>query len=198
MPTERLANTERHLDLSKGHSQRAEDNAGEIKQLNRSIFIPVVSFNKNQKRREQEMKRERRFQDEQTERERSMMDIRDSQNRIGRAATCEEGDEEEEGIGYRRGGRSETDGFAKQARSRYQFEATASDDELEDEIDGNVDEIGDTAKRLNRLALAMGQEITQQNERLDRIAGKTDKLTMKIDNNTDKVCTLQLMMFAWN
>jgi chromosome segregation ATPase len=129
------------------------------------------------------MRREQRFQEEQGERERSMMDIRDSQNRLGRAATY--GDDEDEGIGYRRAGKSEAD--RKLARSRYQFEATASDDELEDEIDDNIDQIGDTASRLNKLALAMGQEINSQNERLDRIAGKTDKLTMRIDNNTDKV-----------
>ena len=193
--SERLANTERHLDVSKGHSQRAEDNASEIKQLNRSIFIPVVTFNKNQKRKEQEMKRERRFQDEQQDRERAMMDIRDSQNRLGRAATY--GDDEEEGIGYRRGGRSGAE--RKQSRSRYQFEATASDDELEDEIDNNVDEIGDVAKRLNKLAVAMGQEIDQQNQRLDRIATKTDKLTMRIDNNTDRVSFgFRYMYILWD
>ncbi len=44
--TERIANTERHLDIAKGNNQRAEDKANELRQLNRSIFHPVVTWNK--------------------------------------------------------------------------------------------------------------------------------------------------------
>jgi hypothetical protein len=44
--TERIANSERYLDMAKANNQRAEDKAGELKQLNRSIFRPVVVWNK--------------------------------------------------------------------------------------------------------------------------------------------------------
>ena len=64
--------------MSKGHSVRAEDNTDEIKKLNRSIFIPAITFNKDQKRKAQEVKRELRYQEEMQERERSMQDIRES------------------------------------------------------------------------------------------------------------------------
>ena len=53
---ESLANTERHLDVAKGHSMRAEDKTDELKQLNRSIFRPVITFNKDAKRAAQEAK----------------------------------------------------------------------------------------------------------------------------------------------
>ena len=55
--TERLADTERHLDVSKGHSLRAADKTDELKQLNRSIFRPVITFNKDKKRAAQEAER---------------------------------------------------------------------------------------------------------------------------------------------
>lgn len=44
--SERIANTERHLDIAKANNQRAEDKAAELKQLNRSIFRPVITWNK--------------------------------------------------------------------------------------------------------------------------------------------------------
>lgn len=44
--SESLANSERHLDKAKADSGRAEDKAKELKQLNRSIFRPVVVWNK--------------------------------------------------------------------------------------------------------------------------------------------------------
>jgi hypothetical protein len=44
--TERIANTERHLDIAKANNQRAEDKAKELKVLNRSLFRPAVTWNK--------------------------------------------------------------------------------------------------------------------------------------------------------
>lgn len=41
-------------------------------------------------------------------------------------------------------------------RGRYQFEATASDDEVEDEIDGNLDEMSNVVGRLKMLATTAG------------------------------------------
>lgn len=192
--TEKIANTERHLDIAKGHSNRAEDNANEIKKLNRSIFIPVVSLNKTQKRLAEEQKRLARHEEEQDERENTMREIRDSQNRVGRAATYgRTADDDEEGIaapgGYGRRTKTATEqNLRKEQRKRYQFEATASDDEMEDELDDNLDEISDMTKRLKALGTAMGQELDQQNTRLGRIEGKTTKLDSKLVSNTDKVC----------
>lgn len=175
--------------MSKGHSLRAEDNADEIKKLNRSIFIPAITFNKSEKRAAQDRKREMRFREENEERDQAMSDVRESHNRLGRAATfgnkgATEGDEE--GVGPRRLTALEQ-AKRKEERKRYQFEATASDDELEDEIDDNMDEILSATQRMKALGLAMGAELDSQNNRIDRIATKADKLTFRIDNNTSKV-----------
>ncbi|KAF8872144.1 hypothetical protein CPB84DRAFT_1854622 [Gymnopilus junonius] len=185
---EKLANTERHLDVSKGFSQRAEDKTDELRQLNRSIFRPVITFNKDAKRAAQEAKVQARYEEERDEREKAMMDIRESQNRIGRAATYGRADDEEELIGSRSRMKS-ADQLAAQReqRKRYQFEANASDDELEDELDDNLDEIGDMTKRLKALGMTMGEELDRQNNRIKRIEDKTVGLDQRIFNNTERL-----------
>lgn len=117
-----------------------------------------------------------------------MMDIRETQNRLGQAATYGRGNEEEL-VGSRSRFKSaeQLNGRADQ-RKRYQFESTASDDEVEDELDDNLDEIGDMTKRLKALGSAMGQELDNQNNRIERIEGKTVGLDNKIFRNTERVC----------
>ncbi|KAI0936314.1 hypothetical protein AcV5_004484 [Taiwanofungus camphoratus] len=188
--SEKLANTERLLDVSKGHSQRAEDRTDELKKLNRSIFRPVITFNKDAKRSAQETKIQRRYEEEREEREKAMMDIRQTQDRLGRAATY--GRQTDEGIGGMPGapGRLKTQtelNMRKEQRKRYQFDATASDDELEDELEDNLDEISDVTKKLKALGTAMGQELDTQNDRVQRITEKTDHLDNRLFANTQRL-----------
>ncbi|KAF8912694.1 synaptosome-associated proteinsynaptosomal-associated protein 25 [Gymnopilus junonius] len=175
--SEKLANTERHLDVSKGFSQRAEDKTDELRQLNRSIFRPVITFNKDAKRAAQEAKVQARYEEERDEREKAMMDIRESQNRIGRAATYGRADDEEELIGSRSRMKS-ADQLAAQREQH---------DELEDELDDNLDEIGDMTKRLKALGMTMGEELDRQNNRIKRIEDKTVGLDQRIFNNTERL-----------
>lgn len=184
--SEKLASTERHLDVAKGHSMRAEDKTDELKQLNRSIFRPVITFNKDAKRAAAEAKVQQRYEEEREEREKAMMDIRETQNRLGRAAGYGARDDEE-GIGGRRMMTSSQQAIRKEQRKRYQFEATASDDELEDEIDDNLNEISDMTKRLKALVTAMGEELDRQNDRIGRITEKTDGLDNRLYRNTQKL-----------
>lgn len=184
--SEKLANTERHLDTAKGHTARAEDNTSELKQLNRSIFRPVITFNKESKRAAQEAKVQSRYDDERNQREKTMMDIRESQNRLGRAATYgRDPSVDEEGI--LSSGMRKPEGEKNEQRKRYQFEATASDDELEDELDTNLNEIEDVSKRLKALGTAMGQELDAQNNRVDRIVSKTDSVDSRLQSNTSRL-----------
>jgi hypothetical protein len=185
--SEKLANTERHLDVAKGHSHRAEDRTDELKQLNRSIFRPVITFNKEAKRAAQEAKVLNQYEEEREEREKAMMDIRNTQNRLGKASAYDKG---EEGIGAGPTGRSRNtaqQAHQKEQRKRYQFEATASDDEMEDELDGNLEDISDVTKRLKALGMAMGQELDNQNSRIERIEEKTVNLDNKVFRNTERL-----------
>jgi len=115
-----------------------------------------------------------------------MMDIRETQNRLGRAATYGQGaDDEDEGI--LRGKNTEKLAGRKEQRKRFQFEATASDDELEDELDDNMDGLSQATKSLKSLGLAMGQELDEQNKRLHRIEDQTVSLDNRIFRNTERV-----------
>ncbi|KAF4623338.1 hypothetical protein D9613_001818 [Agrocybe pediades] len=186
--SEKLANTERHLDVSKGHTARAADKTDELKQLNRSIFRPVITFNKDAKRAAQEAKVQARYDEERDERERAMMDIRDTHNRLGRAATYGRSEDDELiGDGRRRQLTASEMAIKKEQRKRYQFEANASDDELEDELDNNLDEIGDMAKRLKAIAMTTGDEIDKQIGRIKRIEEKTTSLDNNIYRNTERL-----------
>jgi protein transport protein SEC9 len=181
---DKLANTERHLDVSKTHSQRAEDRTDELKKLNRSIFRPVIHFNKEGKRMAAEAKIQSRYEEERDEREKAMMDTRETQNRLGQASAYGQGEEGPNG------GRTKTaaqQALQKEQRKRYQFEATGSDDEIEDELDDNLDEISDVTKRLKALGSAMGQELDKQNGRIGRIEEKTVNLDNKVFRNTERV-----------
>ncbi|KIY52773.1 hypothetical protein FISHEDRAFT_34577 [Fistulina hepatica ATCC 64428] len=183
--SEKLADTERHLDVAKGHSLRAEDKTDELKKLNRSIFRPAITFNKDAKRAAQAAKIEARYDEERGQREKAMMDVRESQNRIGRAASY--GDEL---AGRdRMKTQSELD-IRKQQRQRFQFEGTASDDELEDELDDNLDEISAMTKRLKALGTAMGDELDQQNKRVDVIEQKAVGLDQNLFRTTERVSTV--------
>lgn len=185
--SEKLASTERHLDVSKGHSMRAEDKTDELKQLNRSIFRPVITFNKDAKRAAAEAKIQQRYDEEREEREKAMMDIRETQNRLGRAAGYGRADDDGEGIGGRRMMTGAQQAIRKEQRKRYQFDGTASDDELEDELDDNLNEISDMTKRLKALGTTMGEELDRQNERIGRITEKTDGLDNRLFRNTQKL-----------
>jgi hypothetical protein len=185
--SEKLANTERHLDVSKGYSQKADDKTDELKQLNKSIFRPVITWNKDSKRAAQEAKVQARYEEEREEREKAMMDIRDTQNRIGRAQTYGRADNDEELLGR---GKQRSEGALsarKEQRKRYQFDATASDDEVEDELDDNLDEIGEAAKRLKALGMTMGDELDKQVQRIKRIEEKTVDVDGRIYRNTERV-----------
>ncbi|KAH9937661.1 uncharacterized protein B0H18DRAFT_950438 [Fomitopsis serialis] len=179
--SEKLADTERHLDVSKGYSLRAEDRTDELKQLNRSIFRPVITFNKDAKRAAQEAKIQDRYTEEREQREKAMMDIRQTQDRLGRAQTYGEG-------GSSRFNKTAAElNTRKEQRKRYQFESTGSDDELEDELDDNLNEISDVTKRLKALGTAMGQELDTQNVRIDNITNKADTLDNALFRNTQKL-----------
>ncbi|KAF9643843.1 hypothetical protein BDM02DRAFT_1312520 [Thelephora ganbajun] len=182
--SEKLANTERHLDISKNHALRAEDNTDELKKLNRSIFRPAITFNKEAKRAAKEAKIQSRYDEDREERERTLMEVRETQNNLGKAGTY---GRDEEGIGGRRQHTTAQQAVRKEQRSRFQFEATESDNEIEDELDDNLDEIADATKRLKALGTSMGQELDNQNQRIDRISEKATSLDNRMFKNTERL-----------
>lgn len=177
--SERIANSERYLDMAKANNQRAEDKAAELKQLNKSIFRPVIVWNKDAKRQAEEDKIAERHAMERIDRAKALEDISDTRRRLNGAANPTPGYSREPVAGAQRA--------KKEARSRYQFDATASDDELEDELDENLDETLEVTRRLKSLATAMGDEVAGQNQRLTRVTDKTENLEFAVMKNTERL-----------
>lgn len=119
---------------------------------------------------------------ERVDRAKALADVSDTRQRLNNATGPGYGESAED--------RMPLPGQAKarkDARARYQFEATASDDELEDELDENLDETLEVTKRLKKLATAMGDEVTGQNSRLTRVTDKTEDLEFGLMKNTEKL-----------
>ncbi|KAI8461898.1 hypothetical protein BY996DRAFT_6642265, partial [Phakopsora pachyrhizi] len=179
--SDRLANTENHLDLAKSHAARADDQQKEIVALNRSIFRPNLTFNKKAKRDAHEQKLLARHEEEKAEREevrRHQMESRERTAGTMRAMEEDARNKKSSGGGLR---------SRLAEKSKYQFENTASDDELEDELDDNLDEISGLTSRLNMMSKTMGQEIDSQNRKLESMSTKTDKLDNRIHGQTERL-----------
>ncbi|KAI7908220.1 uncharacterized protein BX663DRAFT_547834 [Cokeromyces recurvatus] len=172
-----IANVERHLDLSKAYSDRASAQAGELKQLNRSIFIPVVKnpFNKESRHRKAMDKINKEHAEHMAERENIRQFEYDSSARIEDAQRMVARERAREGH-YQ--GRSQAD------RNKYQFEADEEDDAIEDEIDHNLDLLGDATARLKAMAVTMNDELSSQNKQLDKINRKVDPINSKLISTT--------------
>ncbi|OZJ03382.1 hypothetical protein BZG36_04486 [Bifiguratus adelaidae] len=173
-----LANVDRHMDSAKVGSDRAADSTTELKKLNRSIFIPVISNPFTKKSRERkEIENLNRYAEEQ---ERSAMENRkyqyESKKRVENAQKTAQS-------GYQSGtrGRSQAD------RNRYQFEADAEDDAVEDEIDQNLDAMSSAIGNLKNMALNMGTEVQSQNKMIDRIDRKIDPVNERLRVTSHKL-----------
>ncbi|GAA5895882.1 hypothetical protein JCM5296_006692 [Sporobolomyces johnsonii] len=183
--SDRIANTERHLDLAKAHNDRAVDETKELEALNRSIFRPTFTFNKAAKRDREERRLLDRHNAEKAERELTRREQFESRQRIDQ--TYNKMDREaENAAGARLRARARGP-----ERGRYQFEATASDDEVEDEIDGNLDELGGLAGRLKMLAMTAGQEVDSQNAKLGKLSNKVDVLDNNVVKSTQRLARVK-------
>lgn len=181
--SERLARVEQHLDMTKAYKNRAEDDAKQIKALNRSIFIPNIQFNKEKKRQAEEQRLMDRHLEEKAEREQTRRDV-EAKNKI-MENTYRDNNRKPFGNTSSAGKKGLT------GRSKYQFEADEEDDDMENEIDGNLDELSAAASRLNNLAKAQGSIIGQQNETLGRTVDKAAVLDEDLVRGTHRMKMLK-------
>ncbi|KAJ7047740.1 synaptosome-associated proteinsynaptosomal-associated protein 25 [Mycena alexandri] len=166
--SERLANTEFHLDKAKGHATRAEDKTVELRKLNRSIFIPVLVLNNDAKHAARDLEVQRHYEEKRAGREKTKTDTRSRLAQNGR---------EETGIpGSRR--------IRSTERNQFQFEANGSDDDMEDALESNLEEIEGLARKLKAIGTAMGGELDRQNGVLLALEEKTGKLDQRLHMDT--------------
>lgn len=153
-------------------------------------------MNKQAKRDAEEARMLNRHIEERDERERVRTEALQAQNRVdqtmggpgsGKFGSGRFGADRFGGGKPGGGGGEDGKNNRMKQRSRFQFEATGSDDELEDELDGNLDEISQLSGRLNQLGRAMGTEIDDQNERIKRLQEKTTRLDERVYGSTQKL-----------
>ncbi|KAI9610936.1 hypothetical protein H4Q26_008782 [Puccinia striiformis f. sp. tritici PST-130] len=160
--SDRLANTENHLDMAKAHAtdicvqQKGKRDAHEQKLLSR---------HEEEKAEREEVRRQQYESRERTETTLKALD-KDANKPKGAPG----------GLRSR---------LADKAR--YQFENTESDDELENELDENLDEISGLTSRLNLMSKTMGTEIDSQNRKLEGMSSKTDRLDNRIHGQTERL-----------
>ncbi|ODV89872.1 hypothetical protein CANCADRAFT_25262 [Tortispora caseinolytica NRRL Y-17796] len=179
--SERITNTDATLGLASAQTRIAEEKAKELKKLNRSIFAIHASnpFNSKRKILEKEEKLKEQIAEDQANRERFRNAMHDTQSRIGSAMRADSKFKP-------------ADRQAKLAdRARYQFEGDSEDEELEDEINDNLDAIGQSASRLKSMALAAQEEVDRQNQHLDKIAEDTDNLDINVHLNTSRLARIK-------
>nr|GAT46193.1 protein transporter SEC9 [Mycena chlorophos] len=164
--TEQLAKVEHHLDMTKNHMKQADDKTEELRKLNRSIFIPAVTIDRSAEHAARELKTQQRFEQRRTERQQSRKNS-DSEQFSGTGTNS----------------RFRTEG----SRKKFQFDATASDDEMEDALDSNLDEILSMASQMKRLGTNMNAELDRQNGLLSQMEDSAGKLEGRI-----KLSTVQL------
>lgn len=184
--SEKLNNVERNLDLMNIQNSIADEKVTELQKLNRSLWAVHVSNPFNSKRRKQE--REDRIKNQKIQ-EQAMMnntsqELNASQNRIENAM-----DDNGRNISDVRDRYERKDILGR--AQKYQFENDEEDDEMEVEIDRNLDKIQQVSGRLKKLALAAGNELESQQDRIGRIEDNTDDLDIKIHVNTTKLSTIK-------
>ncbi|KAF9358026.1 Protein transport protein S9 plasma membrane t-SNARE [Mortierella sp. AD094] len=180
--SEQLGRIERSLDSSQIHADNAQQKAGELKTVNRSMFAIHIKnpFNSTKKKERELEEAKRKAAEEMAQREAIRHEEYDSRQRINAAM----------GQGPYGRAPSGSNGYGNNGRggpgeqSMYSFENTAEDDDAEREIDQNLDMMGGFMDRLKQSALTMNTEVNRQNERMTGITQKTDNVHGSVSHNT--------------
>ncbi|CUS21161.1 LAQU0S02e07338g1_1 [Lachancea quebecensis] len=184
--SEKLNNVERNLDLMKMQNRVADDRVAELKRLNRNILAVHVSnpFTSKRRLREAEERiRNQRIEDKLMQKQTNGR-LHQSTNRIEGALNGASQDHDTIRQRY------QNQAILEKAK-RYQFENDEEDDEMEMEIDKNLDKVGQISGRLKRLAIAAGDEIDAQQNRVKNIEEDTDNMDIKIHLNTTRLTQIR-------
>lgn len=178
---ERLANTEQNLALTEIQNNIASDKAKELKRLNRSIFVPNITFNSKKKMAQQEEKIRQATSLEQQNREARRQLQYESEQRVTQALNSKSSEIANK---YRLQN-------SKADRKKYLFEEDSEDEAQEDEIDQNLSEIHAASGRLKQLALATKDEVGNQLDRLERIGDMADQQEVKTHINIHRLANIK-------
>ncbi|KAJ3310419.1 hypothetical protein HDU76_003373 [Blyttiomyces sp. JEL0837] len=181
--SEQLYNIEHRLNVAHGHAKISEAKASELRSLNRFFMLPTFGAKAKAKRIETKMQQELiDAEDREAERKARMNDVMAmSQDRSG-AYDGASSSSSSSRSGY---GRSNSRGAQPQqppqSNNTYSTPAGLERDELEEEIDSNLDQMSAGLRRLKMMGEVMNQELTNQNQHINRIGDKSAEVTATID-----------------
>ncbi|CCE65311.1 hypothetical protein TPHA_0K01780 [Tetrapisispora phaffii CBS 4417] len=185
--SERLNNIENNLNLMKVQNKTADDRVSELKNINRSIFAIHAKNPFTSKRRQMEKEERLRARkiEENLINERTNQTMYNSSQRI-----------ESTFNGLYEAPVSETrERYARDAilerSKKYQFENDEEDDAMEVEIDKNLDRVQQVSGRLKKLAVAVGDELDSQKDRINNIEDNAEDLDIKIHMNTIRLANVR-------
>lgn len=190
--SDRLYNTERNLALAETQNKIADDKVKELKKLQRSIFAVHASNPFNSKRRlhEKEEKIKQKRREEKIIQDRQRSEVQASEKRISNQLRERIEPESTKATNSALYGKYSKEKALSEAE-RYQFENDSEDDDMELEIHNNLNQIGDAASRLKRLAVTAGQELNTQSKRLGNIEEDTDKLDINVHLNNSRMANIR-------
>ena len=147
---EHIHNTEKNLDLAHNQNRLAEDKARELKGLNKSMFAVHVSnpFTASSRRAARDQSVVDKHLDEREAREETRRAGYQSAQRLQK--TFKELEPGTPGYGQPRG-----KNLAE--RAKYQFEADSEDEEMENEIEGNLEALGGATGRIESVGKGDGE-----------------------------------------
>ncbi|KAF9916405.1 Protein transport protein S9 plasma membrane t-SNARE [Lobosporangium transversale] len=182
--SEQLGRIERNLDSAQIHADNAQQKAGELKTVNRSMFAIHIKnpFNSTKKKERELEEAKRKAAEEMAQREAIRKEEYESKQRVNAARG--------QGPYASNGYNSNSNSYSNNGRggtgeqSMYSFENTAEDDAAEAEINQNLDMMGGFMDRLKNSAMAMNVEVNRQNERMVGVSRKTDDVHGSVQHNT--------------
>ncbi|KAF9282534.1 Protein transport protein S9 plasma membrane t-SNARE [Mortierella alpina] len=179
--SEQLGRVERNLDSAQIHADNAQEKAGELKTVNRSMFAVHIKnpFTSTKKKERALEEAKLKAAEELAQRERIRKEEYETKQRLNAAQGQGPYGRGPSSNGYSNNGRG-----GPGERSAYAFENTAEDDAHEAEIDHNLDMMGGILGNLKNSAMAMNTEVNRQNERMTHITHKTDDLSGSVTHNT--------------
>ncbi|KAG6363485.1 hypothetical protein INS49_008585 [Diaporthe citri] len=184
----RLARTERNVDAALVMSRNAEKSTKELKTINDSMFSGMFGPSKRTlNKRDAETLAQ--YQEDKEARESTAKSAYKSEQQMEDMFKDINGNKPSGPLGARRNNAE---------RSKFIFKDDESDDELaredendEDQINEGIDDLTDIVGKLKGAAIGMGGNLTTQNERLDRLAGKTDAVDDRVRMNREKLSRIR-------
>ncbi|KAK9480732.1 hypothetical protein V1514DRAFT_325256 [Lipomyces japonicus] len=193
--SDQIANSEGSIAVTENQTKLGEDYAKELHSLNRSMFAIHVSnpFNSRRRIQEQEQKIKQSFHNQQLIRESDRQTQYNSQQRIMQAMGNAPGERRrqltETELRYREQMQKQKQSLAQ--TSKFQFEPDDEDFEVERDIDATLDDIGAASARLNSMAKSINTELESQNQRIERLNDKTQKVEIDVHLNTSRLARIR-------